>query len=104
MRLHVSGIVGKELPTSSVFQSLTEASQFFAEGSLGYSVTRDAGRYDGLELRCSTWQVEPLEIERIESTFFDDRSKFPESSLGFDCALLMRNIDHEWHGRGDLCC
>jgi hypothetical protein len=104
MRLHVSGSVGKDLPQSSVFQSLGEASQFFSEGSLGYSVTRAIGRYDGLELRCSNWHVEPLNIERIESTFFDDRSKFPEDSLRFDCALLMRNIQHEWHGRGDLCC
>jgi uncharacterized protein YqjF (DUF2071 family) len=104
MRLHFSGVVAKELPRSSVFENLAEASQFFAEGSLGYSVTRDAGRYDGLELRCSTWQVEPLEIEGIESTFFDDRSKFPKGSLGFYCALLMRNIKHEWHGRSDLCC
>jgi len=104
MRLHVSGTVGKELPHSSVFENLAEASQFFAEGSLGYSVTRDPGRYDGLELRCSSWFVEPLDIERVESTFFDDQSKFPVGSIGFDCALLMRNIEHEWHGRSDLCC
>lgn len=104
MRLHVSGTVGKDLPNCSVYKNLSEASQFFAEGSLGYSMTHDPGRYDGLELRCSSWLVEPLDIERIESTFFDDRAKFPLGSIGFDCALLMRNIDHEWHGRGDLCC
>jgi hypothetical protein len=81
-----------------------EASGFFANGSLGYSVTGTPGRYDGLELCCSHWRVEPLQIDRIASTFFDDTTKFPTGTIGFDCALLMRNIQHEWHGRQDICC
>jgi hypothetical protein len=48
--------------------------------------------------------VELLEVERVRSSFFDDKSLFPEGSIEFDCALLMRNIEHEWHGKGDLCC
>ena len=31
-------------------------------------------------------------------------SLFPRGSIEFDCALLMRGIEHEWHGKGDLCC
>jgi hypothetical protein len=27
-----------------------------------------------------------------------DRSIFPEGSIRFDGALLMKNIEHEWHG------
>jgi hypothetical protein len=26
-----------------------------------------------------------------------------KGSIEFDCALLMRGIDHEWHGKADLC-
>jgi hypothetical protein len=29
---------------------------------------------------------------------------FPKASIEFDCALLMRGIEHEWHGKADLCC
>jgi hypothetical protein len=29
---------------------------------------------------------------------------FPKGSIEFDCALLMRGIEHEWHGVPDLCC
>src|ERR1035441_3297498 len=36
------------LPASSCFSSVAEASSFFEGGSLGYSVTRDARRLDGL--------------------------------------------------------
>jgi hypothetical protein len=89
---------------SSVFQSLAEASAFFQAGSLGYSATPDSSRFQGLELRCRNWRVEPLEFEEVRSSFFQDVSRFPTGSIEFDCALLMRGIEHEWHGQPDLCC
>jgi hypothetical protein len=92
------------LPTSSVFRSLEEASAFFQAGSLGYSATPDPSRFQGLELRCLNWQVEPLEVTEVRSSFFEDEALFPKGSIEFDCALLMRGIEHEWHGKSDLCC
>jgi hypothetical protein len=71
---------------------------------LGSSAARDGSRYDGLELRCKTWSVQPLTVENVQSSFFEDVAKFPRGSVTFDCALLMRGIDHEWHTREDLCC
>lgn len=102
MRVHVSGSVSEKLPDTSLFRNLNTASDFFAKGSLGYSVTCDPGRFDGLELRCATWKVEPLCVERVESSFFDDTARFPLGSVQFDCALLMRDVQHEWHGREDI--
>jgi hypothetical protein len=100
--LLVEGHLASELPKSSTFGSLAEASAFFERGSLGYSATSRPGEFDGLELRCSGWRVEPLAVERVESSFFDDRSLFPTGSAEFDCALLMRGVEHEWHARGSL--
>jgi hypothetical protein len=40
----------------------------------------------------------------VRSSFFEDRSLFPAGSIAFDCALVMRGIEHEWHGQSDLCC
>lgn len=102
--LAVVGEVASALPSTSLFESLAEASAFFQAGSLGYSATLDPKRFEGLELRCDRWQVEPLTVESVRSSFFDDRSIFPQGSIEFDCALLMRGIDHEWHGKADLCC
>ncbi|MGB0387191.1 MAG: DUF2071 domain-containing protein [Ardenticatenaceae bacterium] len=102
-RLHVSARLASDLPASSVFSSLAQASAFFEAGSLGYSATPSEGRYDGLELRCTNWNVEPLDVEEVQSTFFGDQTRFPAGSVEFDCALLMRGIDHEWHSREELC-
>ncbi|HUG68501.1 MAG TPA: DUF2071 domain-containing protein, partial [Pirellulaceae bacterium] len=99
----VEGRVVPDLPADSVFGSIREASDFFEGGSLGYSATHTAGEYDGLELRTVNWEVLPLSAERVESSFFENRTLFPAGSAEFDCALLMRNIKHEWHGRPSLC-
>ena len=101
--LAVEGRLAPELPKTSVFESLPEASAFFERGSLGYSVTGQPGRFDGLELRSFTWEVQPLAVEKVESSFFEDQALFPAGSAAFDSALLMRGIDHEWHGREALC-
>jgi hypothetical protein len=103
-RVRVAGRVADALPASSVFASVDEASQFFAAGRLGYSATRTPGRYDGLELACRDWHVEPLAAEAVESSFFQDAARFPPGAAEFDCALVMRGIEHEWHGREELCC
>lgn len=102
-RLHVVARATDHIPERSVFASLAEASAFFEAGSLGYSETAEAGRYDGLELRCRNWDVEPLDVSEVESNYFDDPERFPPGSVAFDCALLMRGIEHEWHGRAPLC-
>jgi Uncharacterized conserved protein (COG2071) len=102
VRVEVSGRSAAELPSTSVFRSLSEASRFFEKGSIGYSVTREPERLDGLELRTSFWQVEPLDVSNIYSSYFADVTKFPEGSVQFDHALIMRNIEHEWHSADDL--
>lgn len=102
--VHVSGSVVPAFSDSSVFDSLESASNFFERGSLGYSETNTDGTFDGLELQCDQWHVESLNVDTIQSSYFEDQSRFPCGSVDFDCALLMRDIVHEWHGRPDLCC
>lgn len=84
-------------PDSSIFGSLAESSGFFESGSIGYSSRPDSNLLDGLLLKVSRWQVSPLQIHRIGSTFYEDRSMFPAGTIEFDHALLMRDISHEWH-------
>ena len=102
--MSVSGHRTDRLPRTSVFPSIEDASSFYEAGSMGYSATTEATRFQGLELRCSNWNVEPLEVEQVRSNFFEDESVFPKGSIEIDCALLMRGIEHEWHGKSDLCC
>jgi len=102
VKVEIAGTVASRLPDSSIFQSLAEASSFFEGGSLGYSVTGDSRRLDGLRLETQQWRVEPLEVSRINSSYFSDKGKFPAGSIEFDHALIMRDIKHEWHSANDL--
>lgn len=102
--LQVDAQVTAELPEGSVFGSIDEASAFFEAGSVGYSPSGDEHSYEGLELRSFGWKVEPLAVSKVESSFFADTRRFPDESIEFDCALLMRGIEHEWHDHGTMCC
>lgn len=98
----LEGNTADALPATSIFSSLAEASAFFEGGSLGYSVTHDPNRLDGLNLKTKEWQVEPLEIKTIYSSYFSDADKFPPGSIDFDHALIMKNVAHEWYSADDL--
>lgn len=89
-------------PESSCFASLAESSSFFEGGSVGYSVTRDCCRLDGIRLQTHGWRVRPLAVEHVESSFFSDTAAFPAGSVTFDHALIMRDIRHEWHEVADM--
>ena len=100
--VRVIGNDANVLPASSCFTSLVEATAFFEGGSLGYSVTRDGERLDGLLLRTMDWRIRALSVTNVHSSFFADRQRFPDGSIEFDHALVMRDIQHEWHKAEDL--
>lgn len=100
--VRVAASEAAEMPAHSIFKSVAEASAFFEPGSLGYSATRDHHRLDGVVLRTSTWTVSPLEVQVVESSYFSDEQMFPKGSIEFDCALIMRDIAHEWNAAAEL--
>ncbi len=92
----VRGRVASALPPTSVFADVAVASAFFEQGAIGCSATDDPHCFDCLELRSFGWHVEPLAVERVESSWFEDTVRFPAGSVEFDSALLMRDVAHEW--------
>ncbi len=86
-----------EFPAGSIFSTLQESSQFFETGCVGYSSRPDSCTLDGLLLKVPDWRVTPLIVNYVRSAYFDDTSLFPQDSIEFDHALLMRDIVHEWH-------
>ena len=98
----LEGRISDQLPSTSIFSSLAEASTFFEGGAVGYSVTSDEDRLDGLRLNTKEWRVEPLAVESVYSSYFSDETRFPKQSVAFDHALIMRNVAHEWHTVDDL--
>jgi hypothetical protein len=98
----VVGAESDSLPANSCFKSLREASAFFEGGSLGYSLTRDKDRLDGLLLRTLDWRLRALTVTDVHSSFFSDKQQFPDGSIEFDHALIMRDIIHEWRRADDM--
>ena len=90
------------LNKDSIFKDLETASGFFKKGSAGYSP--NGAKYDGLLLNTYKWEIAPLEVSNVQSSFFEDETVFPEGSVKFDNALLMTGIGHEWSSLPDKCC
>ncbi|MGY0034669.1 hypothetical protein [Pedobacter sp. NJ-S-72] len=74
--------------------TLHNASNFFKSGKLGYSPNKD--KFEGLKLNTYKWEVQPLEVLNVKSSFFENEEVFPKGSVKFDNALLMTNIEPEW--------
>jgi hypothetical protein len=92
----VDAHVVRRLQGSSLFADIREASEFFRQGSAGFSASRDEGWLDGVELHADRWRIEPVEARAVRSSFFDDPRRFPPGSAVLDCALLMRDIPVTW--------
>jgi len=87
---------------NSLFGSLEESSRFFEAGSIGYSSRPDSSTLDGLMLKVPEWEVTPLNVNRVQSAYYDDPIVFPPDTIKFDHALLMRDISHEWHSEPEM--
>ena len=100
VRVHAAAATA--LTEGSIFQSLAEASAFFEPGSLGYSATAGGEKLDGIVLHTHRWEVQPLQVDAVESSYFSDETLFPGGSISFDHALIMRNIAHEWYSAAEM--
>ncbi len=88
-----------ELNKDSVFKDVDSASAFFKTGSTGYSPGNN--KYEGLLLNTYKWEVKPLDVLKVKSSYFENEKLFPKGSVAFDNALLMTNIEHEWSSLPD---
>lgn len=94
--------VTTELTGSRLFADTAAASAFFEQGSIGFSATTDPARFDGLALHTTAWKVDPGVAVRAESSFFADRTLFPEGSAELDCVLVMREVPVQWQALAPL--
>ncbi|WP_417366769.1 DUF2071 domain-containing protein [Flavobacterium beibuense] len=80
--------------SNSVFGNMETASAFFKNGSIGFTPCNSG--LDSVILHTYNWEIKPLEVIKVESSYFNDTNLFPNDSIQFDNALLMQNIEHEW--------
>jgi hypothetical protein len=91
-----------ELPHGSIFTSLDAASGFFRCAPAGYAATPAPGVFDGVELETDGWTLEPLRLDKVASSFFDDRRRFPAGTAEPDSAFLMSGLSTIWHPQAQL--
>lgn len=83
----------------SIFETLGNVSDFFEKGAVGYSPNKD--KFEGLQLQTYKWQVQPLEVQHLHSSFYENEAVFPKGTIQFDNALLMTKVEHEWKSMKD---
>ncbi len=86
-----AGVLGSEL-----FATLGDAVGFFRRGALGLSPSARTGRLDAVCLHSATWAAQPMIVEHIRSSLFDDTRLFPRGTCSLDSALVMRNLPARW--------
>ena len=92
--VELRGRAVSSLPATSRFGSLAAASAFLERGSIGYSPR--GGGLDGVRLVTRRWDLQPLEMEYVRSSYFGDVTRFPPGSVEFDSAFVMRNTESDW--------
>lgn len=88
--------VSEQLEGSRLFADLAAASRFFKEGSIGFSATSGACRFDGMQLETAAWSIDAGVVQEARSSFFDDANTFPAGTAVLDSALVMRNVPVSW--------
>lgn len=87
---------------TELFPTFDDIVRFFERGDCGFSCSLRGDRLEGMRLRSLTWQMIPLAVQDVESTFYEATDRFPAGSIGLDGAVLMRGVPHEWHGLNDV--
>ena len=76
----------------SVFGNMEEASGFYRCAPLSYAATRQDGVFDGVELSTDGWDIAPLALDEVRSTFFDSLA----GAAVPDSAFLMTGLETSW--------
>ncbi len=102
VRLAVAARVADDVMAGSVFGGVEEASNFFRCAPLGYAATRRSEVFDGVALGTCGWGMQPLQVEEVRSSFFDDGRRFPPGTAVLDSAFLMEGMDTTWTAQPPL--
>ncbi len=94
---HESTEIGGEL-----FSSLEDAIEFFRQGARGYSPYGPLELLAGVRLECPRWDAQPVQIDSVVSSMFDDVSRFPNGSCSVDFGLVMRDLPARWVSDGSI--
>ncbi|WP_246018045.1 DUF2071 domain-containing protein [Amnibacterium kyonggiense] len=79
--------------TSTLFPTVEAASQFYEQGSVGWSPDRHGHGAEPLQLTSPDWAVEPAHAISVRSSFFE---ALPAGSAVLDSVVAMRDLPFFW--------
>lgn len=79
-----------------LFSGLEDAIGFFRRGPVGYTSSGSSDCLTGVRMECESWDAQPVSIEHMTSSIFDNTEVFPMGSCTIDSGLLMRNLEARW--------
>lgn len=92
-------------PSTSIFESIEDASSDFEQDKIGFSPTKNKDNtFKGVQLNTTNWNVSPLKVTHAESSLFSNPELFPPGSIELDHSLLMKDIEHNWQDVETVCC
>lgn len=74
--------------TSTLFETLEEASAFYEGGRVGWSRRHDGASVESIALASEAWRAEAGALVSLRSSFFD---ALPQGSAVFDHVVVMRD-------------
>jgi hypothetical protein len=86
----------------ALFGHLSEAIDFFRQGSRSYSPGSAPGVLDGVGLDCPAWEAQAVSVDEMTSSLFDDTRVFPAGTCELDSGLIMRDLPVRWFAQGHL--
>ncbi|NUR57657.1 MAG: hypothetical protein HOV87_02960 [Catenulispora sp.] len=96
MSVAFTGERADALPAGSVFTGPDSASAFFHCASIAHSPARDGVGHSALRLVTPPWRAIPVRTDHVQSSFFEDRSRFPHGTAVFDSAIAMHDVPARW--------
>lgn len=80
----------------TLFKSANAAREAIASGHVVWDGEAE-GTLEGVELRSTGGSSQGLQVRRLRSQWFEDPERFPPGTTTLDCAIVVRDADHEWH-------
>ena len=99
VEVRVRGTTVSDL-TSLLFASVDDSLNFFKAGSFSYSPSASGSCLDGVELASEQWNAKAVQLDDVFSSVFSDSTRFPQDSVTYDSALLMRNLPARFVNHG----
>lgn len=99
VRIGVAAHRSTAVTPGSVFGTLDQASGFFRCAPVGYATTPEAGVFDGVALTAEGWAIQPLQLDDVRSSFFEDPTRFAPGTATPDSAFLMAGLDTSWRAQ-----